>query len=78
MSNTITIRLTPDRERLLKLFKLQHNIQKNSEAIELALRLGSDSDVGYNSKINQVAGCLVLKRKNRDANDIVRELRDRI
>ena len=39
MNQSITIRLTPKRERLLKLFKKRFNIQKNSEAIELALKL---------------------------------------
>ncbi len=76
MSNTITIRLTPDRERLLKLFKLRHNIKKNSEAIELALRLGFESELDYRSKINKVAGCLKSK-EDRKASDMIRTLRDK-
>jgi hypothetical protein len=40
MNQSITIRLTPTRERLLKLFKRRYNLKTNSEAIELALRTG--------------------------------------
>jgi len=76
MSNSITIRLTPDRERLLKLFKLRHNIQKTSEAIELALKLGFDEQIDYLPKINNVAGCLQFEN-GENADEIVRNLRGR-
>lgn len=74
MSTTITIRLTPERERLLKLFKQQHNIQRNSEAIELALKLGFKDQIEYLPKIRQVAGCLKQNCKQ-NADEIVRNLR---
>lgn len=75
MSNTITIRLTPDRERLLKLFKHQHNVKTNSEAFELALRLGAAEDQDYKKKLSKVAGCLA-KDSRQDAVEMVRALRE--
>lgn len=75
MSTTITIRLTPDRERLLKLFKQRYNIKKNSEAFEFALKLGFENDLDYKSKIEKVAGCLTDKR-DKNATEIIRSLRD--
>ncbi|MBU3915190.1 hypothetical protein KKA14_06610 [bacterium] len=76
MSTTITIRLTPERERLLKLFKQQYNIDKNSEAFEFALKLGFDKNLDYKSKIEKVAGCLT-RNGDKNATEIVRSLRDR-
>jgi len=75
MSNTITIRLTPDRERLLKLFKMRYHIEKNTDAIELALKIGFESDIDYRTKLERVAGCL-QGVDNRNAVDMIRELRD--
>ncbi len=60
MNQSITIRLTPTRERLLKLFKRRYNLKTNSEAIELALRIGFEDEVDYRSKIKQVTGCIKL------------------
>ena len=75
MNQSITIRLTPTRERLLKLFKRRYNLKTNSEAIELALRIGFEDEVDYKTKIKQVAGCIKLEN-DRSAVDRIRSLRD--
>ncbi len=75
MNQTITIRLTPTRERLLKLFKRRYNLKTNSEAIELALRIGFEDEVDYKTKIKQVAGCIKLENDVSAVNRI-RSLRD--
>jgi hypothetical protein len=75
MNQTITIRLTPTRERLLKLFKRRYNLKTNSEAIELALRIGFEDEVDYKSKIKQVTGCINLGN-NESAVNRIRSLRD--
>ena len=54
MNQSITIRLNPTRERLLKLFKRRYNLKTNSEAIELALRIGFEDEVDYKTKLKQV------------------------
>ena len=60
MSQTITIRLTPKRERILKLLKKHFNVKKNSEAIDLALTKSLQEDMDYESKLQKVAGCISL------------------
>ncbi len=75
MNQSITIRLNPTRERLLKLFKRRYNLKTNSEAIELALRIGFEDEVDYKTKIKQVAGCIKLEN-DRSAVDRIRSLRD--
>ena len=75
MNQTVTIRLTPTRERLLKLFKRRYNLKTNSEAIELALRIGFEDEVDYKNKIKQVTGCIKLKNGISAVNRI-RSLRD--
>ena len=75
MNQSITIRLTPKRERLLKLFKKRFHIQKNSEAIELALKLSFKDETDYKSKIQKVTGCLKSKN-NKNAITQIRSLRD--
>ncbi len=75
MNQSITIRLTPTRERLLKLFKRRYNLKTNSEAIELALRIGFEDEVDYKTKIKQVTGCIKLENNVSAANRI-RSLRD--
>ena len=75
MNQSITIRLTPTRERLLKLFKRRYNLKTNSEAIELALRIGFEGEVDYRSKIKQVTGCIKLENDISAVNRI-RSLRD--
>ena len=75
MNQSITIRLTPTRERLLKLFKRRYNLKTNSEAIELALQIGFEDEVDYRSKIKQVTGCIKLENSKGAVNRI-RSLRD--
>ena len=75
MNQSITIRLTPTRERLLKLFKRRYNLKTNSEAIELALRIGFEDEVDYKTKIKQVTGCIKLENDISAVNR-VRSLRD--
>jgi hypothetical protein len=75
MSQTITIRLTPTRELLLKLLKRRFNLKNNSEAVELALRMSFKDDIDYKAKIENVAGCIGGKgRKN--SVTLIRSLRD--
>ena len=75
MNQSITIRLTPTRERLLKLFKRRYNLKTNSEAIELALRIGFEGEVDYRSKIKRVTGCIKLENSKGAVNRI-HSLRD--
>ncbi len=74
MGTSITIRLTPTRERLLKLLKKHYNVSSNTQAIELALKMVSEEESDYLSIIDQVKGCIVGKSK-KNAIDQVRELR---
>ena len=75
MSRSITIRLTPTRERLLKLLKKRFNLKKNSEAIDLALRMSFREEIDYKCRIEKVAGCISLRgRKN--SVKMIRSLRD--
>lgn len=75
MSQTITIRLTAKRERLLKNFKKKFNLKKNSEAIDLALGMGSNDDIDYKRRIDKVTGIINLKSKKTSVKTI-RILRD--
>ncbi len=75
MSQTITIRLTSKRERLLKLLKKRFNLRRNSEAIDLALSMSFKDDIDYKSKLEKVSGCIRLKGKENSIKRI-RSLRD--
>ena len=75
MSRTISIRLTPMRERLLKLLKKRFNLKNNSEAIDLALRMSFREEIDYKSRIEKVAGCIGLKGR-KDSVEMIRSLRD--
>ena len=75
MNQTITIRLTPKRERLLKLLKKRFNIKRNSEAIDLALRMSFKDDIDYKSRLKKVSGSISLKGKATSVKS-VRSLRD--
>ncbi len=71
MSQSISKRLTPTRERLLESFKKRFNLDKNSEAIELALKMGFKGKKDYRSKIEKVAGCVQLE----DGEDSIKRIR---
>ncbi len=77
MSRTITIRLTPKREEMLGKIKKQFKVRKNSEAIDLALRLSYDGDMDYKDRIEKVTGCISLKGQDASVRKI-RSLRDGI
>lgn len=47
MALSITIRLTPERARFIKLIKKRFNFKKNSEAIDLALRMSLEDEIAY-------------------------------
>jgi hypothetical protein len=71
MSQIITIRLTPKRKQLLNAIKRRFNLEKNSEAIDLALGMSSDNNIDYKSRIEKVSGIVSLKGKK----DSVRKIR---
>ncbi len=75
MNQTITIRLTPKREKMLSKIKRRFKVRKNSEAIDLALRLSYGEDIDYKDRIKKVAGCVSLKRQDTSVNKI-RSLRN--
>lgn len=75
MSRSITIRLTPTRERLLKLLKRRFNLKNNSDAIDLALRMSFREEIDYKTRIEKVAGCISLKGR-KDSVKMIRSLRD--
>jgi hypothetical protein len=75
MGQTITIRLTPKREKLLTCLKKRFKVKKNSQAIDLALKMSITDDIDYRSRIEQVSGCISLKGKG-SAVKRIRSLRD--
>ena len=75
MSQTITIRLTSKRERLLKLLKKRFNIKRNSDAIDLALKMSFKDDIDYKSRLEKASGCIKLKGRENSTKKI-RTLRD--
>ena len=75
MSQTITIRLTPKREKLILGLKKRFKLKNNSDAIDVALKMSTTDDVDYRSKIAQVSGCISLKGKTNAVKQI-RSLRD--
>ena len=75
MSQTITIRLTPKREKLILGLKKRFKLKNNSDAIDVALKMSTTDDVDYRSKMAQVSGCISLKGKTNAVKQI-RSLRD--
>ena len=75
MSQTITIRLTPKREKLILGLKKRFKLKNNSDAIDVALKMSTTDDVDYRSKIARVSGCISLKGKT-NAVKRIRSLRD--
>ncbi|MGR3318937.1 MAG: hypothetical protein ACUZ8O_10720 [Candidatus Anammoxibacter sp.] len=71
MSRTISICHTSKRKRLLG----KNNLKKNSEAIDLALGMGTDDEIDYKSRIDKVSGIINLKGKKPSVKTI-RILRD--
>jgi len=77
MNQTVTIRLTPSRERLLNLFKKRFNLKKNSEAIELALKMSLKDSIDYGSRLKKVSGCISLNGEE-DSVKRIRSIRGEI
>ncbi len=75
MNQTITIRLTPKREKMLNKIKRRFKVRKNSEAIDLALRLSYGEEIDYKERIKKVTGCINLKGQDTSVKKI-RSLRD--
>lgn len=77
MSQTLTFRLTPEREKMLNKIKRRFKVKKNSEAIDLLLKMNFEKEPSYRNRIEKVSGCLALKGKE-DAEKRIRRLRDRM
>ena len=75
MNHSITFRLTPARERLLKLVKKRYKVKKNSEAIDIALKISYDGNSNYSDKIKKVKGCIKLNGE-KNAIKKIRSLRN--
>ena len=75
MGQTISIRLTPERGKLLAGLKKRFKVKKNSQAIDLALKMSMQNDTDYKSKIERVSGCIIVKGKE-SAVKRIRSLRD--
>jgi len=74
MAQSITIRLTPERARFIKPIKKRFNFRKNSEAIDLALRMSLEDEIDYKYKVEQVSGCIGLPG-SKTAAQRIRDLR---
>jgi len=74
MNRTISLRLTSERENLLKQVKKFFNVSKNSDAIDLALKMSLRDRPDYAERLNAVTGCIKLK-KGKTAVAAVRKLR---
>lgn len=74
MNRTISLRLTTERENLLKQVKKLFNIKKNSDAIDLALKMSLRDQPDYGERLNAVTGCIKLNGE-KTAVTAVRNLR---
>ena len=74
MSETISIRLTPERKNLLEEAKRHFKVKKNSDVIDLALKISLRSRSDYESRLKAVVGCIKLAGK-KDAVERIRALR---
>lgn len=60
MNRTISLRLTSERENLLKQVKKFFNVRKNSDAIDLALKMSLRERPDYDERLKAVTGCIQL------------------
>ena len=74
MSETISVRLTPEREKLLKTAKRYYKVKNNSEVIDLALKEALKDRADYESRLKSVVGCVKLKGKENSI-ERIRKLR---
>jgi hypothetical protein len=72
--NSNAILILDNMRRLIKLIKKLFNFKKNSEAIDLALRMSFEDELDYKYKIEQVSGCIGLPG-NKNAAQRIRDLR---
>lgn len=74
MTETISIRLTPERKNLLEQAKRHFKVDKNSAVIDLALKISLRNRADYDSRLKAVAGCIELPGKKTSI-ERIRELR---
>lgn len=60
MNRTISLRLTSERGNLLKQAKQFFKVRKNSDAIDLALKMSLRERPGYDERLKAVTGCIQL------------------
>ncbi len=75
MGQILSFRLTPEREKMLNKIKKRYKVKKNSEAIDLLLRMNTEKELKYKQRIEQVAGCISFKGRQ-DAVTRIRKLRE--
>ncbi len=74
MNKTISLRLTSERGNLLKQAKQFFKVRKNSDAIDLALKMSLRERPDYDERLKAVTGCIQLNG-GKTAVDAVRNLR---
>ncbi len=75
MSQMLSFRLTPEREKMLNKIKKRYKVKKNSEVIDLLLKMNTEKEPQYKQRIEQVAGCIRLEGTG-DALTRIRQLRE--
>lgn len=60
MNRTISLRITSEREYLLKQAKQRFKVKKNSDAIDMALKMSLKERPDYDERLRAVAGCIQL------------------
>mgnify|MGYP000096069374 CR=1 FL=1 len=75
MSQMLSFRLTPEREKMLNKVKKRYKVKKNSEAIDLLLKMSTEKEPKYKQRVEQVAGCISLENRQ-DAVTRIRKLRE--
>lgn len=60
MNRTISLRLTSERENLLRQVKKFFNVRKNSDAIDMALKMSLKDRPDYGERLKAVTGCIKL------------------
>jgi len=58
MNRTISIRLTPERDILLKQLKKIFNVKNNSDAIDLALKMSVKDMPDFEKRLKAATGCI--------------------
>lgn len=60
MNRTISLRITSEREYLLKQAKQFFKVKKNSDAIDMALKMSLKNRSDYEERLRSVTGCIQL------------------